>query len=107
MRNKNKPLALIIILVLAVVTTAIYTSVEASESTSVKTVTIGVDGMTCEMCAASLEPELKATKGVIDARVSFKKKNAWIKYNERQVTVSQLRQVIKDAGFKPVKKIIN
>ncbi len=101
MRNKNKTSVLIIILGLAFTTVAIFTSVEASGSTTVKAVTIEVGGMTCQMCAASLEPELKSTKGVIDARVSFKKKNAWIKYDEKKITVSQLRAVIKDAGFTP------
>jgi len=96
MGNRDKASTLIIFLVLALATAAIT----ASASTTVKTVTIRVDGMTCEMCAASLEPELKATKGVLDARVSFKKKNAWIKYDDKKVTVAQLRKVINDSGFK-------
>ncbi len=40
----------------------------------VRTVTLRVQGLTCEMCAASLQPELKSTNGVLDARV-YKKRH--------------------------------
>ncbi len=71
----------------------------------VRTVTIRVQGLTCEMCAASLQPELKSTNGVLDARVYFKKGTAWVKYDDAKITVTRLRKVIKDAGFKPIGKV--
>ena len=39
----------------------------------VRTVTFRVEGMTCELCTASLQPQLKSTNGVLDARVYLKK----------------------------------
>ena len=70
----------------------------------VRTVTLRVKGMTCEMCAASLQPELKSTNGVLDARVYFKLGTAWIKYDDTKITVTRLRKVIKDEGFKAIGK---
>ena len=70
----------------------------------VRTVTIRMQGLTCEMCAASLQPELKSTNGVLDARVYFKLGTAWIKYDDTKITIAGLRKVIKDTGFKAVAK---
>lgn len=67
-----------------------------------KTVTIRVEGMHCGGCASSVEKKLKATEGVEEARVSFKKKEAWIKYDDRKVSVAQLREAINSTGFKAV-----
>ncbi len=67
----------------------------------VRTVTLRVKGMTCEMCAASLQPELKAANGVLDAKVYFKRGTAWVKYDDKKITVAGLRKIVKDVGFKP------
>lgn len=63
-------------------------------------VTIKVEGMTCGGCAASLEQALKKTPGVEDAKVSYEKGEAWVKYDDQKVTLAKLREVIKDTGFK-------
>lgn len=76
----------------------------SSALAKVRTVTLRVQGMTCEMCAASLQPELKSTNGVLDARVSFKRGTAWIKYDDKKITIAGLRKVIKDMGFKAIGK---
>lgn len=64
------------------------------------TVTIRVEGMHCGGCASSLEKKLKATEGVEDVRVSFEKKEAWIKFDDQKTTVAKLREVINSTGFK-------
>ena len=68
------------------------------------TVTIRVEGMHCGNCASSIEKKLKATEGVEEARVSFDKKEAWVKYDESKITVAQLREVINSTGFKAVEE---
>ena len=37
-----------------------------------------------------------------EARVSFEGGEAWVKYDDRKVTVARLREVINDTGFKAV-----
>ncbi len=66
------------------------------------TVTIRVEGMHCGGCASSVEKKLKATDGVEEVRVSFEKKEAWIKFDDKKTTVARLREVINSTGFKTV-----
>jgi mercuric transport protein len=67
-----------------------------------RTVTLRVGGMTCEGCAVTIEKALKDTDGVIEARVSYEKGEAWVKYNDRKMSLRKLRQVIDWTGFKVV-----
>lgn len=43
---------------------------------------------------------MKETAGVIDAKVSYPKAEAWIKYDDQKITVAKLRDVINSTGFK-------
>lgn len=69
-----------------------------------RTVTIHVEGMTCGGCAVMIEEALKGTEGVREARVSYERGEAWVKYDDRKVTAARLREVINAAGFKTVAK---
>ncbi|MEJ7616192.1 MAG: heavy metal-associated domain-containing protein [Pyrinomonadaceae bacterium] len=65
-----------------------------------KTVTIAIDGMHCDKCAASVAKKLKATEGVQEAAVSFDTKEATVKYDDAKVSVEKLKETIKSTGFK-------
>lgn len=69
-----------------------------------KEVTIKVEGMTCGGCAASLTKALKDTPGVVEAKASYEKGEAWIKYDDQKITVAKLREVINSTGFKAVEE---
>lgn len=86
------------------VITFVLLAAASNSFAKVRTVTLRVQVLTCEMCAASLQPELKSTNGVLDARVYFKLGTAWIKYDDTKITVTRLRKVIKDEGFKAIGK---
>ena len=72
----------------------------ATVSAATRTVTIRVEGMHCQNCAASLEKKLKATAGVQAVRVNFARKQAWVKFDDRRISVAQIREVINSTGFK-------
>jgi copper chaperone CopZ len=55
--------------------------------------------MTCGGCATSVGKALKSIDGVEDARVSFERGKAVIKYDDQKVTVDKLRAVIQSTGF--------
>ena len=80
-------------------------SVLAGAETKSAIVTIKVEGMDCDGCASSLEKKLKATDGVEEVRVSFPKKEAWIKYDDQKLTVAKLREVINSTGYQAVGEI--
>lgn len=96
MRNKH----ILPLMVLAFVMS--FGAAVASADTT--TVTIRVEGMHCGNCSASVTKKLKATAGVEDVKVSFEKKEAWIKFDDQKITVAQLREVINSTGFKAVEE---
>lgn len=96
MRNKH-------ILPLLVLSLVMSFGAVASSAASA-TVTIRVEGMDCGGCASSIEKKLKATEGVEEVRVSFPKKEAWVKYDDQKISVAQLHEVIKSTGFKVVEE---
>lgn len=65
-------------------------------------VTLRVDGMTCGGCAADIEKALRAVDGVLEARVSYEKSEAWVRYDDRKLTAEKVRGVIDKAGYKVV-----
>lgn len=68
------------------------------------TVTIRVEGMQCGSCASSVEKKLKATEGVEEVRVSFEKKEVWVRYDDNRTSVAKLREAINSTGFKAVEE---
>lgn len=64
-----------------------------------KKATIKVYGMSCPMCAEGVTGSLKQLKGVESAEVSVKKAEAVVVYNDKEVTVVELKKQIKKSGF--------
>jgi copper chaperone CopZ len=58
-----------------------------------------ISGMHCDGCANGLTAELKETKGVTSAQVTFSNKLAVVVHDTNRVSSAQLTKVIKDAGF--------
>jgi mercuric ion binding protein len=58
-----------------------------------------ITGMHCDGCAGGLTAELKETRGVARAEVTFSNKLAVVAYDTNRVNSAQLTKVIKEAGF--------
>lgn len=58
-----------------------------------------ISGMHCDGCAGGLTAELKETRGIAGATVTFSNKLAIVAYDTNQINAVQLTKVIKDAGF--------
>ena len=65
-----------------------------------KEIKLKIEGMHCTGCSSRLEKVLNNTDGIENATVSFEEKQAVIKYNESQIDIEQIKEVILDAGFK-------
>ncbi len=61
--------------------------------------TIGIGGMHCASCSASVEKALSKTAGVSLANVNLPLEEAAVEYDDRQVSLEQLKQVILNTGF--------
>jgi copper chaperone len=70
-----------------------------------KKATIKVYGMDCQMCANGVAGSLKSLKGVKSAEVSVKKAQAVVVYDDRQVTLAQIKKQIDKSGFSTEPKL--
>jgi copper chaperone len=64
-----------------------------------ETITLEVNGMTCDGCVRSVTKALKALPGVGDVEVSLAKAEVRIAYTPREVSIERLKAAIDDAGY--------
>lgn len=72
----------------------------AAQSGALETVTVEVEGMTCESCEAPIKKALDNTPGVRAAEVSFKNGNARIQYDPTQTNLDKIKSAINSTGYK-------
>ena len=65
-----------------------------------ESLTIGVGGMSCASCVASVEKAIKNVKGVSDARVNLATEKATVDFDPGFVTAADLEKAVTDAGYK-------
>lgn len=58
-----------------------------------------ISGMHCDGCAKGLTAELKQTRGVAFAQVTFSNQLAVVAYDTNRVSQAKLVQAAKEAGF--------
>ncbi len=63
--------------------------------------TLGVEGMTCASCSAAVERALKNLAGIKSASVNIATNQAAVEYDAAEVTATQIRKAISDAGYTP------
>ncbi len=65
-----------------------------------KNIKLKIEGMHCQACATRLEKVLKNTQGVEEANVNINDNVAQIQYNDEQINIKRIEEVIDEAGFK-------
>jgi len=65
----------------------------------VKTVTLSVPGMYCEMCPATVKKAISRVHGVSKIEASFKTKEAGLSVDEDQTNVDALTKATANAGY--------
>ncbi len=94
----NMKLNLIAAFTLACVATATQAA-DKTPATANATNYFTITGMHCDGCANGLTAELKETKGVVNAQVTFSNKLAMVAIDTNKITAVKLTKVIKEAGF--------
>ncbi len=64
-----------------------------------ETITLPVLNMTCASCVMRIEDALRKKDGVISVSVNLATERVTIKYSPTEVTLPELKRVIKDAGY--------
>jgi P-type Cu+ transporter len=75
---------------------------EAVEDRSEKEVTIPVGGMTCAACAKAIERAVGKVGGVSSVSVNFATEKASVAYDPATARLSEIKQAIVKAGYKPL-----
>lgn len=60
---------------------------------------IGITGMTCTTCAATVEKALAEKKGVVRARVNFASGDVSLEYDPTQVDLASIKDTISGVGY--------
>jgi copper chaperone CopZ len=96
-------IAVALLLVLCAAAPAGCASSEADQKPQqdmlVRSVTIPIEGMACDACAARIQTRLAGVEGVLDANVSFDGKRAAIRYNAHAVEPERIAAAISGLGF--------
>lgn len=64
-----------------------------------QTITLIIDGMTCQACANRIEKVLAKKTAIVQANVNFANETAQIVYENQQTNVDEIIQWIEQAGF--------
>lgn len=96
-------------LVLAQAKKLILTSILAFAFTdaafaAVRTVTLSVPGMYCEVCPITVRKALEKVPGVSRVNVSFKKKEADVTFDDAKTSVKTLEDATFEAGYESTVK---
>ncbi|KXZ39892.1 Cu+-exporting ATPase [Alkalithermobacter thermoalcaliphilus JW-YL-7 = DSM 7308] len=67
-----------------------------------KQISIPIQGMSCSSCAKALENEIRKIYGVEKVHVNFATEKANITYESDKVRLSKIKQIIINAGYKPL-----
>jgi mercuric ion binding protein len=88
---------------LLVAVLALISSVAMAE---VKTVTLSVPTMNCELCPATVKKAISKVPGVSNIAASYEKKEAVVTYDDSKTSVEALTKATANAGYpSTVKKI--
>ena len=66
----------------------------------IRTATINTYGMSCTGCEETIETEIKKLDGIKSVKADHVNKTVIVKYDDRKVTLSQVKEAIKSAGYK-------
>ena len=70
-----------------------------SAQAAMRTMTLSVPGMSCEVCPITVKKALQKVSGVDKVDVSFEKKEAVVTYDDTKTTMERLIKATADAGY--------
>ena len=75
-------------------------ALSATQPGRLETVTVAIEGMTCESCEVMVKKALDNTPGIHAAEVSHKNGNARIQYDPAQTNLNKIKDAINSTGYK-------
>ena len=69
------------------------------EKSNIQTVELNIKGMSCEVCEEEVNHEVNKLPGIIQSTVSYKKKNAIIKFDDSKTTMKNITDAVELTGY--------
>jgi len=66
---------------------------------NMKRINLGIKGMHCQSCSMLITDSLKEQEGIIDVNISHSKGVAAIAYDEKKVSLEQIKVIIRKEGY--------
>ncbi|HHV62712.1 MAG TPA: copper-translocating P-type ATPase [Firmicutes bacterium] len=76
--------------------------VHATEAAGEARIDLPISGMSCASCAARIEKTLSDLPGVVRAQVNFATQRATVEYRPHEVSIADISQAIRNAGYEPL-----
>lgn len=58
-----------------------------------------ISGMHCTSCSMLIDGDLEDTKGVISARTNYAKETLEVEFNEKEIKVEEIVEIIRKTGY--------
>ncbi|MGB6127666.1 MAG: heavy metal translocating P-type ATPase [Psychrilyobacter sp.] len=84
-----------------------YAGYEVIEGKLIEDITLKIEGMTCQSCVRSIEVNLGKEQGVNDVVVNLTTEKMRIKFNKKEIKLSQIIKKVETLGFKAIKDEID
>ncbi|MEE9224949.1 MAG: mercuric transporter MerT family protein [Bacteroidota bacterium] len=83
-------------------------AVTGTGGTAIQTAVLNVEGMTCTSCNTAVEIALKKNEGVVEAKASYEKNTAVVRYDPTRVSGEDLVNSVNELGYvAELKKPVN
>ncbi len=76
------------------------------EKSNVQTIELSIKGMSCEACEAEVNHEVYKLPGIIESTVSYKKRNAIVKFDISKTTIKDITDAVNATGYKVISQTI-
>jgi mercuric ion binding protein len=78
---------------------AAFASASSVAFAEMKTVTLSVPGMNCDLCPITIKKAVSRVSGVAHVEASFPKKEATVTFDDSKTTVEALTRATANAGY--------
>jgi len=75
------------------------TTAKASKVQVNKTITLAIEGMTCEGCESTVKESIEKLPGIASATASYKEKTTIVAFDSTQTNTTDISKAITDAGY--------
>ena len=75
------------------------------DKSNIETMEYKISGMTCTSCEHHVRTEINKLEGIVEAKVSYEKRNALVKFDNSKITLVDIEKAINSTGYKVTNKI--